>query len=519
MKIFVYIFFFVFTLACSNKQGPIFVKDTSGHALVGVPVQLVSLNDEGEVIEKYGTSFTGAAGDLDLDPPMQPDASLVYRAILPAGEVKAFAADVAQNGLINPVTDALVNAIVLVTETANGRTLSDFSTAEIQSLAAKAHAKILSTEVDFTNSDAVIAQMITKIGNDIAQAAGGSISVRPISAVVGTNTVTAAGTFANNGSCDAVEYQGNLFTFDFNQSGAACNVESITGTIGDAYDGDAHLVLVGQTFNGSTGFPGDPDFNVISAAPSVSVEDARELVFGPVTTDSGQLSVTRKVMAIEGQDVVRYLEIFNNLSSSEVTVSFQLLGNFGGLAPYRTLAAQANDHEFTEASHYGAFMTLVPNSRNPVIGYVFAGADAAEAPDNINFPLSIDDRYVVEYSATLPAQKTAVFAHYALVTSSFEYESIKDQLESIYESPNMSGFSALEIDSLKNFIPAIGNVIGEAGSVASGAALTLTSSGGAAGTVTAQSDGSFKAALNVSSGESVTVTGSDGTSKSFTVTN
>ena len=74
-------------------------------------------------------------------------------------------------------------------------------------------------------------------------------------------------------------------------------------------------------------------------------------------------------------------------------------------------------------------------------------------------------------------------------------------------------FSVAEINNIKNFAPSIGNVVGEAGSVASNASITLTNASNSTTTVRANRDGSFKAALEGTSGSAITIKGSDGSDK------
>src|SRR5262249_8915902 len=93
-------------------------------------------------------------------------------------------------------------------------------------------------------------------------------------------------------------------------------------------------------------------------------------------------------------------------------------------------------------------------------------------------------------------------------------------LEGIYEHPDMSGLSATELNSLRNFLPSIGNVVGEAGSVARNTTLTLTNTAtDDTLPITAAQDGSFKAAINGAAGEHITIVGADGTDVALTVSN
>ena len=81
----------------------------------------------------------------------------------------------------------------------------------------------------------------------------------------------------------------------------------------------------------------------------------------------------------------------------------------------------------------------------------------------------------------------------------------------------VNGLSIAEVNA--NVATLIGsNVYGDAGAVAPFAELTLTNTtSGATGTGTADSDGSFTMGVLSQSGDSMTLTATDGTSDSFTI--
>ncbi|HLG20415.1 MAG TPA: hypothetical protein VI895_11450 [Bdellovibrionota bacterium] len=506
------------------------VVDRTGTVQAGVVVRFISIDDAGNEVSEIDKTVTDRDGDFDFGTEDSAGSTLILQAELPSGPLRAFAAvDNPQD--VDAISDALVSAVLYVTETPGGRSLSDFTAEEINSLSASARETLLAdTALDLTDSNAVIGALISSVGRKIADAAGGTISAVPIADVAAPDVTSSPGPFVSNGFCDVLNFHGAFFDFDINEGGVICNVEAavcggtVTDCVGDAFDGAVALTVETETFCdvsdplcGQTGFPGDADYNTSAPSPPALLEDDRELALGPVISDSGSLEVTRKVLTLENQDVVRHLDIFKNLAGADLPLSFTIIGEFGGIPPYRLVTAQDDATEFTKTVDFGAFTTMVANARNPLIGFVIAGPGASVRPDTVIFPLDVGGRYEIKYSLTLAPSETAVFAHYSYVSPSFSADHAKADLQLIYESPDMTGMSAVELNHLRNFRPSVGNVLGEAGSVASNAALTFTDSAGAITSVQAGRDGSFKATVSAISGDTVSVTGSDGTSASVVV--
>ena len=443
--------FLLLLTACVDNGVEVLVVDGFGVPRVGIPVDLVVMNNQGETQQNIVTQFTDVRGVAQFQTITDFGSALLFRTFAPGGEVRSFAAgerkdafassDTAGSlGMLDPITDAVVRAVVYVTETDGGRTIDDFSPPELRELTALARASLAdATNIDFDDVDGLTNRVITEIGLNIAEAAGGSISAVALSSILAPNEVTAAPPVGTTANCprDHVQLVGAFFIFDINEDGALCNVEATSGPIMDAFDIGMQLSLIGDTFSGLAAFPGD---DTDASTPStMTLEDERELVLGPVVSDGG-ISVTRKIRIPDNDDVVRFLEIFENTSSSSKTIDIRITGSVG-LDSVAVLFAQNDANAIDEGSDYGSIVDVIANTTKPTLAFVFDGPGAEDGVDSATFPPQNGVDLAFSWNdVEIAAGETVIYAHYVVVSSSQVQEDLANIVEAIYDSPNMEGF-------------------------------------------------------------------------------
>ena len=99
-----------------------------------------------------------------------------------------------------------------------------------------------------------------------------------------------------------------------------------------------------------------------------------------------------------------------------------------------------------------------------------------------NFQIRWDD-------VALAPSETKTFVYFTKLITSFEASVARTEMESIHTSPDLSGLSNEELNSLQNFQSNRGNLTGETGSVVSGTTVTATT-GDDTESVSAGPDGS-----------------------------
>ena len=382
---------------CATTDIEVLVVDTDNLARPGVPVALIAIDDAGNVLNTVQTEFTDDRGFAVFAREATFGSASLFRAFLPTGNLDGFAAGeftdpkpttklAFAEKIIDPIASAVITAVLYITETAGGRSLDDFSITELSQLTGFARVALEEeSSLNLKDKNALVQLIINAIGRKIADAAGGTITVTPLVTILAANAVTGGPTFATSPpNClrKNAAITGQFVAFDFTEDAALCNVKATTGPIGDAFDIGMQLSLIGDTIGGSAAFPGDPS----SMAPlaTVTYEDARELVYGPVTSDGG-LNIARKALVLPSQDVVRYLEIFTNPTGNDKTISIRISGTLGLDSP-RVFFAQNHADLFDQTSDYGAFFDVGPNNTSPTVAFIIDGPGAVDSLDSASFP-------------------------------------------------------------------------------------------------------------------------------------
>ena len=189
------LFFSLFTSCSSSQFGR--VIDSDGNAVVGATVEVIAINDSGDEIAVLETHNTDGEGSFQFDLSLSRSSTTIFQTTVGQDRYRAFAsgkgladlpfADVVQ---IDPISEAFVTAILYVTETENGRTLLDFTHEELASLIQAARSQLANDEgLDLSSSTSVTNALLTSMGRQIANAAGGAIGTASLSSLDQTPTL------------------------------------------------------------------------------------------------------------------------------------------------------------------------------------------------------------------------------------------------------------------------------------------------------------------------------------------
>jgi hypothetical protein len=523
-----------------------------GGTLIGfdrepVPGALVRLNiidDEGDTLENVDYTITDGKGHFGFSTNDNMGSQFVVEAVLPNGRLRAFACGTGSRTDLNPVTDAIVQAVLYVTEGNNGTELSDFSSKEIEKIVKEAGNSENLWEMSFEEDDELARAVINKAGMLIPEAAGGAVSAVPIADVELNPTVTNPDpvfeTALPDHPCGKDNYwiESSLFGFDLLQDGSLCKGVSNTLGLFSPYGIAYQLRIEGDTFKdpvtnldtGSGAFPGDPEVFGINP-PDAFIEDYRKVCFGPVETVSG-LSVTRKIYIPEAGDFARYSEIFSNPTDGDITISIKVRGGIGigEFVVYGTgiltLTEQSGDliigTEDSWAASVDATNELI--KPHPAVGFVWDGLSGSDRVDLVSFPPANGSQDFDYWwnDVTIPAQSTKIYMYYSYLSGYRIASVLEDLLENAYMSPDESLMSTAELNSIQNFAVTRGNVTGEAGSVPSFSDLLISNeTRSALLAMKARQDGGFSANIDSESGDIIKVTvsieGATAVEKSITV--
>ena len=248
------------------------------------------------------------------------------------------------------------------------------------------------------------------------------------------------------------------------------------------------------------------------SAPSATarIEDGREVVLGPVVDlDGSGLDVTRKIYVPENGSFARFAEILVNNSGADVTIDVLVDGNLG--SDESTDAVQNSSSGDTTVDAADVWMTMKWDD-DPTVGFFFPGATPAKSSDDVQYGWT---------DVVVPAGQTVVLLHWGFQGSSKLPAAMAAELALIEDSIPGEMFTGLTVAEAvaDPFVAGADNAIGEAGSVAPLAAVSLDNlTSGSSASVDAAPDGSFAAFLaETDSGDQVHVTASDGTDETVTV--
>ena len=135
----------LFFQSCAGSESLVLVVDSAGNPVPGIVVELLTIDDQGQALEVVASQITKEDGVATIGFSQRKASALVLRVMLSGSPQRAFITDdvVSGSGIgthtrLDPIAEALVSAVVYVTETAGGRTLGDFSIEELRAIIEKA---------------------------------------------------------------------------------------------------------------------------------------------------------------------------------------------------------------------------------------------------------------------------------------------------------------------------------------------------------------------------------------------
>ncbi len=160
----------------------------------------------------------------------------------------------------------------------------------------------------------------------------------------------------------------------------------------DAYDGGMQLRLGGSTF--STG-----------SSQGIRSKDGREVEIGPWTR--GSIRIWRRVYVDAKLGYARWIDIFENTSSSAQTIKVQYYSNLGGSISVTTTTTGKQD---VSKQDWGLVTAGSGSSSRPAIAHIFTNKGSRMKP-SVRLNRGQDDLYI-NYDLKVPAGKTVAICQY-----------------------------------------------------------------------------------------------------------
>ena len=466
------------------------VATADGAVGAGQLVLLRALDRDGRPVADIGSCSTLADGTFSMGSMVDAAATpLGLDAMVGDSFLRAFLVDT-DGQSVSPVTEGVVDLVTMVTGTPEGRTLEDYPAEDIRTLVAAAEAALTTAGTDLSDPEAVRNQLLTDIGGQLADLSGGTYAIQPSSSPVAMDppdVLTDVASFY----VELTDGDGELWDIDGDGS--------VSDGTSDSYDTMFELTVGASSF---------PDQSAPSA--TARIEDGREVVLGPVVDlDGSGLDVTRKIYVPENGSFARFAEILVNNSGADVTIDVLVDGNLG--SDESTDAVQNSSSGDTTVDAADVWMTMKWDD-DPTVGFFFPGATPAKSSDDVQYGWT---------DVVVPAGQTVVLLHWGFQGSSKLPAAMAAELALIEDSIPGEMFTGLTVAEAvaDPFVAGADNAIGEAGSVAPLAAVSLDNlTSGSSAAVDAAPDGSFAAFLaETDSGDQVHVTASDGTDETVTV--
>ena len=473
-----------------GQDAPVFevsgvLSDGTGPVGEGLPVFLAGIDDRGQTIGQFGGTLTGADGSfsISVDDGIVSSSLVTVTANLGGAPIRASLSST--SGLeVDPISTAVLDVVLLVTETDGGRSLTDFTPSEMSDLYADAEAALIADGTDLSNRAAVRQVVLADVGGTVADFSGGTYMFNPFALPVPADTTVPIGfqfnLIADNGNAYDIQADGELD--DGRSSGGQLN----------ACDDCARLAIDGVTFSGSPG----------------SLEDGREIVL-EAQTISG-LSVSRKMQADPAGPFLRYTEILENTTADSITVDVALGYNFGGDTGTTVVDTASGDALVTEADEWLTINDADALGGGPIVG-MWHGI-----PDVTNFDVTNAEQHVIAYQdVEVLAGDVVTLVHFIALFNDPATSSITDTMVDVGSRGSVfNGMTQAHLDANITGVPVPTFTLrGEAGAVGPVSTVTVTNQATSESwTTTAATDGSFVLDIFGTAGDQVDVVGSDGTS-------
>lgn len=469
----------LFTGVVLNAAGP----------AAGAPVALSQLTSDGAWFGNLAGTLTGDDGSfsLHLANVSEPGLQLMLSADTRDGTLTALVS--ADDVTVDAASTAVTQTISWIVASEDGRSLSDYSAQDYDSLVAGADAALTAAGADLSDLDAVQELVLSELGSDIADASGGSWSAAAASVLVSTEPADVYR--SGDGSAFETLYDGLGETWDIYTSDGY-----IFDGSDDAYDGWASLQVDGSSWR--------------DGSRSYGIEDGLEWVAQVTDLGGGGLDVTRKVYVSPDYGFARHTELLDNPGAGALTVDVRVSGLMGSDENNDWFSlTSSGDIDYDDTDQWA---TNRQDLSDPALGWVFPGAELSKrgAEVFLDWP-----------AVTVPAGGRVTLSYWSLQRSVQSVDALGELLAAEVSTSTgapvqaywYGGMSSQE--AIDNVVPLIGtNLVGGAGAVAPWATLTLTNDDTGVSTSTqAASDGSFTAGIPAESGHGISLSGTDGSSE------
>lgn len=185
----------------------------------------------------------------------------------------------------------------------------------------------------------------------------------------------------------------DLFKYDVQCDGSLSDGGTTNGSLNDAFDGAFYLTDANQS-------------NFLSCVQTGQLDlSGQQVALGP--TPFLGVSVTRKIYVPTTGGFARYLEVIQNPTNGNQTLTFQVYSNLGSDSSTRIVvspAATSNHYAVTDQQGFCC---------DPALAHVFGGPGAAVTPVAVQFNDNNDNVYH-RWTVTVPANGTAILMHFVV---------------------------------------------------------------------------------------------------------
>lgn len=297
---------------------------------------------------------------------------------------------------------------------------------------------------------------------------------------------------------DSLE-DGAGFEWDLRDRGTVSDGGGITAFGDDAFDTFVRLYIDAVEF---------------PAQATADIQDEREIVFGPAAMSG--LDVTRKVFVSEDEGFARWLDILANDSGGEITVAVTYQGNLGSDESSDLVFDSSSGDETLEAGDVW-WVNAQDFPSDPLVGAFFCDSTPTKSEDDVDYDygdITIPDgERVIILNIVIQRHfepGSGIFDIDTVIADAVTYLTALESFP-IVDPAILEGMTTAELNDVFECGGAIA-VEGLAGSVASGAVVTVTNTDNAdTATVTAGADGAWQVAVRGNSGDTIEFAGDDGT--------
>lgn len=229
---------------------------------------------------------------------------------------------------------------------------------------------------------------------------------------------------------------GGGFTWDVQRAG------SLTDGTDDSFDAPSFQLAVGLD-----SFPARVEVR--------TGLEGRELLFDAAVI--GPVTVTRRVYVPSDGQYIRYLESFENLGAAPANIQVRITGNLGADTDTEIMADSSDDGVVSAADDW--FIVDDPESDpavlfgdDPVVGFIFANADAAVRPGSVGLATDV---FSYVFPLVIPPGGRQMVLHYAAQHA--DVESALVNVADIAAFPDLTGIEDAERQDVVNWSLPLGD--------------------------------------------------------------